>query len=84
MLLTTMEWDQFNLGPTEPPLVIQTTHPRVLYELAFLVSSTSKRDLVGRKPRRKIFAEEGLAISDNPGDDVLCELSSLIFIALGH
>ncbi|THH06827.1 hypothetical protein EW145_g3811 [Phellinidium pouzarii] len=43
-----------------PPLTIKTTHPRVLYHLAYLVSSVSKRDAVGRKPKRKIFANEGL------------------------
>jgi hypothetical protein len=28
--------------------------------MGFLVSSVSKRDVVGRKPRRKVFAMEGL------------------------
>lgn len=53
--------------------MIQSTHPRVLFELAFLVSSVSKRDLVGRKPRRKLFAEEGLKISDAVGEEIFCE-----------
>ncbi|PFH47789.1 hypothetical protein AMATHDRAFT_66920 [Amanita thiersii Skay4041] len=44
------------------PLFVQMTHPRVLYLLAFLVSSTSKRNPVGRKPKRKVFANEGLSI----------------------
>lgn len=47
--------------PAGPPLVIQVTHPRVLFLLAFLVSSIAKRDAVGRKPKRKVFAVEGLA-----------------------
>lgn len=37
------------------------THPRILFLLAFLISSVSKRDAVGRKPKRKVFAVEGLA-----------------------
>lgn len=43
-----------------PPLVLKVTHPRVLLHLAYLVSSASKRDPVGRKPKRKVFAVEGL------------------------
>ncbi|KAJ3557467.1 hypothetical protein NM688_g1462 [Phlebia brevispora] len=46
--------------PAGPPLSIQVTHPRILFLLAFLVSSVAKRDAVGRKPKRKIFASEGL------------------------
>ncbi|KAF4604497.1 hypothetical protein EYR40_003271 [Pleurotus pulmonarius] len=41
-------------------LYIRTTHPRVIYALGFLVSSTVKRDPIGRKPKRKVFAVEGL------------------------
>ncbi|KAF8308394.1 hypothetical protein DL93DRAFT_1893951 [Clavulina sp. PMI_390] len=65
--------------PDQPPLIVQTTHPRVLYELAFLISSVSKRDLVGRKPRRKIFAEEGLKMANSPNENVICafDLSAL-------
>ena len=44
-----------------PSLVVQVTHPRILFLLAFLISSVSKRDAVGRKPKRKVFAVEGLA-----------------------
>ncbi|KAL6307835.1 hypothetical protein BKA93DRAFT_727071 [Sparassis latifolia] len=51
--------------PNSPPLTIATTHPRVLFLLAFLVSSTAKRDAVGRKPKRKVFAIEGLAAWEN-------------------
>ncbi|KAH7914523.1 hypothetical protein BJ138DRAFT_1143607 [Hygrophoropsis aurantiaca] len=47
---------------TGPPLAIHSTHPRVLYLLTFLLSSAAKRDPVGRKPKRKIFATEGLAV----------------------
>ncbi|OCB90971.1 hypothetical protein A7U60_g1779 [Sanghuangporus baumii] len=45
-----------------PPLFLKCTHPRVLYHLAYLVSSISKRDAVGRKPKRKVFATEGLNV----------------------
>ena len=44
--------------------MVQVTHPRILFLLAFLVSSTAKRDAVGRKPKRKVFANEGLAAFD--------------------
>ncbi|KAI0674000.1 hypothetical protein C8Q78DRAFT_1076945 [Trametes maxima] len=46
--------------PSGPSLMVQVTHPRILFLLAFLVSSASKRDAVGRKPKRKVFATEGL------------------------
>ncbi|KAJ7587169.1 hypothetical protein C8J56DRAFT_861483 [Mycena floridula] len=48
--------------PDTLPLHIQTTNSRILYVLAFLVSSVAKRDPAGRKPRRKVFATEGLAV----------------------
>ncbi|KAI0095066.1 hypothetical protein BDY19DRAFT_880730 [Irpex rosettiformis] len=47
--------------PEGPPLIVQVTHPSILYQLGFLVSSVAKRDAVGRKPKRKLFANEGLA-----------------------
>lgn len=47
--------------PDGPPLVVQVTHPRLVYQLGFLVSCVAKRDAVGRKPKRKVFANEGLA-----------------------
>jgi hypothetical protein len=47
-----------------PPLLIEVSHPRTLLQLAFLVSSVSKRDCVGRRPRRKVFAEEGILVGD--------------------
>ncbi|KAF8636857.1 hypothetical protein AX17_003215 [Amanita inopinata Kibby_2008] len=50
--------------PGHRPLYVQMTHPRVLYLLAFLVSSVSKRNPVGRKPKRKVFANEGLNITE--------------------
>ncbi|KAM5538360.1 hypothetical protein V8D89_007962 [Ganoderma adspersum] len=50
--------------PDGPSLVVQVTHPRILFLVAFLISSTSKRDAVGRKPKRKVFATEGLASWD--------------------
>ncbi|KAK0209314.1 hypothetical protein DFS33DRAFT_1498375, partial [Desarmillaria ectypa] len=48
--------------PPSPPLLIQTTHPRILFILAYLVSAISRKDPVGRKPKRKIFAVEGLTV----------------------
>ncbi|KAG8790713.1 hypothetical protein FRC12_011218 [Ceratobasidium sp. 428] len=51
-------------------LMVRTTHPRVMFELAFLVSSVSRRDVVGRKPRRLVFAAEGLRASEEMGIDV--------------
>ncbi|KIM23772.1 hypothetical protein M408DRAFT_332143 [Serendipita vermifera MAFF 305830] len=52
----------------ERPLRIQSTHPRVLYQLTFVISSIAKRDCLGRKPKRKVFAQEVLRISsaDDP------------------
>ncbi|KAJ7039378.1 hypothetical protein C8F04DRAFT_1392448 [Mycena alexandri] len=44
------------------PLYIRTTHPRVLYALGYLVSAVARRDLVGRKPKRKTFILEGLGV----------------------
>ena len=48
----------------ERTLYVQMTHPRILYLLGFLVSSVSKRNPVGRKPKRKVFATEGLTIAE--------------------
>ena len=42
------------------PLRIQCTHPRVLYHLTYATSSVAKRDLVGRRPKKKVFAHEGV------------------------
>lgn len=50
--------------PNSPPLTVQVSHPRVIFTLGFLVSSVSKRDPVGRKPKRKLFAQEGVLIID--------------------
>ncbi|KAG9080326.1 hypothetical protein FRC06_006783 [Ceratobasidium sp. 370] len=54
-------------------LMVRTTHPRVMFELAFLVSSVSRRDVVGRKPRRLVFAVEGLRATEEIGVDVSSE-----------
>ncbi|KAI0041400.1 hypothetical protein FA95DRAFT_1548791 [Auriscalpium vulgare] len=54
--------------PHGPPLCVRMTHPRTLYYLAFLLSSVAKPDPVGRKPKRKVFALEGLAMFDRPGE----------------
>lgn len=50
--------------PDGPPLTLHVTHPRILFLLAFLVSSVAKRDAVGRKPKRKVFATEGISAWD--------------------
>ncbi|KAG8960698.1 hypothetical protein FRC05_006691 [Tulasnella sp. 425] len=47
-----------------PPFHLNVTHPRILYELAFLVSGVCKRDVVGRKPKRKVFVKEGLGVCE--------------------
>ncbi|KAF9449730.1 hypothetical protein P691DRAFT_702735 [Macrolepiota fuliginosa MF-IS2] len=47
-----------------PSLHYQLTHPRAVYVLGFLVSSLAKRDLVGRKPKKKVFASEGIIAID--------------------
>lgn len=46
--------------PFGPPIHLEATHPRIFYLIGFLLTSVSKRDAMGRKPRRKIFAIEGL------------------------
>lgn len=57
-------------------LMARTTHPRVMFEMAFLVSSVARRDVVGRKPRRMVFAVEGLRAGEEMGVDVACEYFS--------
>ena len=42
-------------------MALHVTHPRLLFLLTFLVSSVAKRDAVGRKPKRKVFATEGVS-----------------------
>ncbi|CAE6350774.1 unnamed protein product [Rhizoctonia solani] len=51
-------------------ILIKSTHPRVVFELAFLVSSIARRDVVGRKPRRLIFGTEGLRAGTEVGIEV--------------
>lgn len=46
------------------PLLIYTTHPRVFFHLAFLVSAVAMRDATGRRPKPKVFATEGLAVCE--------------------
>lgn len=53
------------------------THPRVLLLLVFLLSSVAKRDAVGRKPKRKVFAVEGVKAWDR---DVIQQLLGMFFI----
>ncbi|KZT18694.1 hypothetical protein NEOLEDRAFT_1246306 [Neolentinus lepideus HHB14362 ss-1] len=67
VLLDSGALDRFAAGVVEIPfenslpLTVQVTHPRILYMLTFLVSAVAKRDVVGRKPKRKVFASEGIA-----------------------
>jgi hypothetical protein len=51
-------------GPGHTPLFIHTTHPRVYFHLAFLVSAVAMRDATGRRPKPKVFAAEGLAVCE--------------------
>jgi len=55
-------------------------HPCVLYSLAFLVSSVAKRDPVGRKPKRKVFAMEGLVLWEKDSRKELACMSPLIAV----
>lgn len=48
--------------PIGPPIHLEVTHPRIFYLIGFLLTSVSKRDPMGRKPRRKVFAIEGLKV----------------------
>ncbi|KJA19213.1 hypothetical protein HYPSUDRAFT_168399 [Hypholoma sublateritium FD-334 SS-4] len=50
--------------PRSPLFRVQVTHPRVIFTLGFLISSISKRDPVGRKPKRRMFANEGMLVVD--------------------
>ncbi|KAG8750981.1 hypothetical protein FRC14_008237 [Serendipita sp. 396] len=52
----------------EQKIRLKVTHPRVLYQLTFAISASAKRDGAGRRPKRKIFSEEGLRIGqlDDP------------------
>ncbi|EGO18936.1 hypothetical protein SERLADRAFT_418607 [Serpula lacrymans var. lacrymans S7.9] len=67
-LLDSGALERFPLGivevtfPSSPSLSVKVTHPRVVFLLTYLISTTAKRDPVGRKSKRKIFAAEGLAI----------------------
>ncbi|KAF9232042.1 hypothetical protein BU15DRAFT_81697 [Melanogaster broomeanus] len=39
---------------------LRTTHPRILFLLTFLLSAVAKRDPVGRRPKKRVFAECGV------------------------
>ncbi|RPD54496.1 hypothetical protein L226DRAFT_539879 [Lentinus tigrinus ALCF2SS1-7] len=85
-LLDSEVLDKFPEGNVEvpfvpgPSLVVQVTHPRILFLLAFLISSSSKRDAVGRKPKRKVFATEGLTTWDC---EAAREISFSIWASMG-
>ena len=58
--------------PDNRSIHIMTTHPRILYVLVYLLSAVAKRDAVGRKPRKAVFAKEGLSVLEREGwGDVL-------------
>ncbi|KAI9457358.1 hypothetical protein HD554DRAFT_2301887 [Boletus coccyginus] len=46
--------------PGHDPIVLQTTHPHILFLLTFLVSAVAKRDPVSRRPKKRVFAECGV------------------------
>ncbi|KAI6012815.1 hypothetical protein F5J12DRAFT_820877 [Pisolithus orientalis] len=43
-----------------PPIHLRVSHPRVIFLLTFLISAVAKRDPVGRRPKKKVFAESGM------------------------
>ncbi|KAI6161360.1 hypothetical protein EDD17DRAFT_1589632 [Pisolithus thermaeus] len=43
-----------------PPIHLRVSHPRVVFLLTFLISAVAKRDPVGRRPKKKVFAESGI------------------------
>lgn len=52
---------------------IQLPHPKHIYTLSFLVSAVSKRDPVGRNPKRRLFAKEGCtAVEREIRKEVFC------------
>ncbi|KAF8990932.1 hypothetical protein BDQ17DRAFT_1313621 [Cyathus striatus] len=57
---------KINLSQTQP-LHIQLTHPRILYLLVFLLSAQAKRDPVGRNPKKRVFAAEGVGVVERKG-----------------
>jgi hypothetical protein len=54
-------------GEDGRPLYLAGTHPSVVYAVAFLLSAVAKRDAVGRKPKKGVFAREGLAVLERGG-----------------
>jgi hypothetical protein len=53
--------------------MVRTMHPRVTFELAFLLSTISRRDVVGRGPRIMVFATKGLRAGKEMEVDAACE-----------
>ena len=63
------------------PLEVQVIHPRILFALGFLVSSVAKRDPVGRRPKRKLFAHEGIqSIERELRKEVSCRSYNSFFL----
>ncbi|KAJ7618530.1 hypothetical protein FB45DRAFT_931858 [Roridomyces roridus] len=55
---------EVQLDPSSLPVYIRSTHPRVLYAFGYLISAVARRDLLGRKPKRKTFLLEGLGVCE--------------------
>ena len=47
------------------PLMLRLTPPAVITSMTYLISAVSKRDPVGRNPKRGVFAREGLLHLEN-------------------
>lgn len=71
--------------PHSPLFRVQVTHPRVIFTLGFLISSISKRDPVGRKPKRRMFANEGMLVVDKElKKEIPCTFLLSVAIRLLH
>ncbi|KAF9236547.1 hypothetical protein BU15DRAFT_49857 [Melanogaster broomeanus] len=46
--------------PGHGSVPLRTTHPRILFLLTFLLSAVAKRDPVGRRPKKRVFAKCGV------------------------
>lgn len=47
-------------GSDGDSLLLAFTPPQTLYVLACLVTALAKRDPTGKRPKKRLFAEEGL------------------------
>ncbi|KAF8890107.1 hypothetical protein BD779DRAFT_1671467 [Infundibulicybe gibba] len=67
---------QIYLAPNTPCLHFSPTPPVVFYALAFLATSAAKRDPVGRNPKRRVFAVEGLNVMKRWEREILVPIYS--------